>query len=521
MLIGIDVGGTHTDAVLLNGRRVEAATKALTTADVTSGIVDALDQIMLSSGLQVGAVNAIMIGTTQFTNAIIERKGLAETAILRLGLPSGRGLPPMIDWPDDIAAAMGSHVYMIEGGTLYDGEPLAPLDETAVIQAIERALVDGVRHFAVSGAFSPMRPTEELWVRDQILMRATDAKVSLSHTFGRLGLLERENAAALNASLLSLADDTVTAFITAVTSRGFSCPVFISQNDGTVMNAETVKQFPALTFSSGPTNSLRGAMILTGETDAVVIDIGGTTADIGILKGGFPRESNLVIEVGGVRTNFRMPDIEAVGLGGGSLVTEDFTSIGPQSVGHRLVEESRVFGGAQLTATDIIVAAGVQTIGDPAKVADLPADGVRSACRTMMQMLDRAIDRMKPSSTKLPAVLVGGGAILATGDFEQASSVIRPENAGVANAIGAAAAQVGGESERILSYASLPRTEAIDLVTKDAVSKALASGADAHTLKTLDIEESEVPYMGSETMRVRVKVVGDLDLVPMEGRSGD
>ena len=510
MRIGIDVGGTHTDAVLLNGDKVIAATKSLTTADVVSGISNALDEILTSGRVQVSQIQTVMIGTTQFTNAIIERKSLSRMAAIRIGLPSGRGMPPMIDWPHDMREAINAQVHMIHGGYLYDGYPLADLQESEIAAIIKALKDENIKNIAISSAFSPMNAEPENKVRKAILDAIPDARITLSHKFGRLGLLERENAAIMNTALLPFTTKVVDAFLAALKSRGLTCPAFISQNDGTLMSSEFVRQFPALTFSSGPTNSLRGAYKLTGLEEAIVVDIGGTTSDIGVLQGGFPRESNVVVDIGGIRTNFRMPDILAIGLGGGSLVNHEGKTIGPQSVGHRLVHDGLVFGGDTLTATDIIVAAGAEDIGDSAHVAGLKTQLVKTATDTMHAMLDRAIDMMKPGGQSLPVILVGGGSVLVTGELKAASKLYRPENAGVANAIGAAIAQVGGESERMVSYRNVPREEAIAKVTAAATARALAAGADRGTIRAVDIEETAIPYMDEDATRVRVKVIGEL-----------
>src|SRR5439155_17561126 len=131
-------------------------------------------------------------------------------------------------------------------------------------------------------------------------------------------------------------------------------------------------------FASGPTNSMRGAAYLSHLTDAIVADVGGTTTDFGNLQGGFPRQANSVVHIGGVRTLFRMPDLVSIGLGGGSLVNPKGDQIGPRSVGFRLTEESLVFGGQTLTTTDIAVAAGVLNIGDPSLVKHLPKELIRN-----------------------------------------------------------------------------------------------------------------------------------------------
>ena len=146
-----------------------------------------------------------------------------------------------------------------------------------------------------------------------------------------------------------MARETISAFRQSIADLGITAPLFITQNDGTLMSADYAEQYPVLTFASGPTNSMRGAAFLSGLKDAMVVDIGGTTCDVGALTHGFPREASVAVDIGGVRTNFRMPDVYSFGLGGGSLVREDPLRVGPQSVGYRITEEALVFGGDTLT----------------------------------------------------------------------------------------------------------------------------------------------------------------------------
>lgn len=508
--IGVDVGGTHTDAVLLDGDEVVASTKALTSADVLTGVLTALESVLSERPGSEPSIEAVMLGTTQFTNAVVERKELAEVAAVRIGAPSGRGLPPKIGWPDDIAACLGENIYCIQGGSLYDGWPLASLDDAEVDRMIKDLVQKKVGAVSIAAAFAPMSPAVEIEVGERVRAALPAANVTLSHELGRMGILERENAALLNTSLLGFADRVVSSFVQAVRDRNLACPFFISQNDGTLMHADFARSFPALTFASGPTNSLRGASKLTGLSEAIVVDIGGTTSDVGVLQGGFPRESNVVIEVGGVRTNFRMPDLLAVGLGGGSLVTDGGAKVGPQSLGHRLVTDGLVFGGDTLTATDIVVARGGVDIGDPGLVRGLDPAMVETATKSIAEVLSVAIEKMKPSSDPIPVILVGGGSVLVTESMGAASEVIRPEHADVANAIGAAIAQIGGEAEQLVAYDDVPREQAITKVTDDAVQMAVAAGADRSTIRVADIEEIAMSYMASSTTSVRVKVVGDI-----------
>ncbi len=510
MRIGIDVGGTHTDAVLLEGHRVIASAKRLTSANVKDGVLEALDAILGSSAASPDAIEAVMIGTTQFTNAVVERRELSATAIIRAGLPSGELIPPMLDWPEDIAAAVGRHVYMIQGGQTYDGFPIGALDPEEIDAVIDELIEKQIHLVAVSSVFSPSNPAQEMEIAERVLARMPTARMTLSHRIGGMGLLERENAAILNTALLPLAASVVDAFASALREREIGCPYYISQNDGTLMSAEFAAEFPALTFASGPTNSLRGASLLTQLDEAVVVDIGGTTSDIGVLQGGFPRQSNVAIEVGGVRSNFRMPDIVAIGLGGGSLVSEDGGAIGPESVGYRLVTEGRVFGGSTLTSSDIAVAAGAVTMGDPSRLTDLPAEVVERALGRIHEIIDDGIDQMKSSRDPVPVILVGGGAVLVSRALASASELLRPEHSGVANAIGAANAQIGRESERIGSYRLQSRETVLAEMQEDLTAQLLAAGAEAASIRIADLEETAISYMADESTRIRLKMVGDL-----------
>ncbi|UUZ59033.1 hypothetical protein LP418_24120 [Nocardioides sp. B-3] len=188
-----------------------------------------------------------------------------------------------------------------------------------------------------------------------LLEQLPSLHVSLSHEIGRMGLLERENATIINASLRELADHVCRGLTETLAKAGFEAPLFLSQNDGTLMDVEYAREHPVATFASGPTNSMRGAMFLSGPETCAVVDVGGTTSDVGILQGGFPHEATAEVSVGGIRTNFRMPDVLSVGIGGGSRIRADGgdVTVGPDSVGFRLREQALVFGGSELTATDL------------------------------------------------------------------------------------------------------------------------------------------------------------------------
>jgi N-methylhydantoinase A/oxoprolinase/acetone carboxylase beta subunit len=305
-----------------------------------------------------------------------------------------------------------------------------------------------------------------------------------------------------------------------VREAGITAPVYISQNDGTLMSIGYCRQYPVATFASGPTNSMRGAAFLSGLTDCVVIDVGGTTTDVGVLVHGFPREAAVAVDMGGVRTNFRMPDVLPVGLGGGSIVGTDAgigtdagrVTVGPRSVGYAIQQRARVFGGDTVTATDLAVAAGRCELGDPDRVAGLDRELVRRGMQFIQDRLAELVDRVKTSPEPLPVVIVGGGSILLGDHLEGAAQIVRPDHFAVANAIGAAIAQVGGEVDKVVSLAGQARQDALDSVRQEAIDKATAAGALLSSVQVVDIEEVPLAYLPSNAVRIRVKAVGDLPL---------
>lgn len=510
--LGIDVGGTNTDAVIMQGRNVLSGVKASTTEDVTSGVLEAMKAAIAKAGVDRAGITHVMIGTTHFTNAVIERRHVNPVAAIRLGLPATACLPPMVDWPDDLREAVGGHGYLVRGGYEFDGRELAALDLDEIDRIADDINAKRIGAAAITSVFGPINARMEEEARARLLRKCPDIPVVLSSEIGRIGLLERESAAVMNASLLTLSARTTDAFAHALKSAGLDCPFFITQNDGTLMGADVVKRFPVLTFASGPTNSMRGAAFLTGVRDGIVVDIGGTTTDIGSLQHGFPRQAATVVDIGGVRTNFRMPDVFSIGLGGGSLVRRngDVTTVGPQSVGYRINSEALVFGGGTLTATDIAVARGEAEIGDASRVADIDPALLDAARAEITRMLERAIERTRLSPDPIPVIAVGGGSILMPdriGDLD----VIRPENFAVANAVGAAIAQISGEVDRIFSLEKgLTREICLKQAEDEARQKAIRSGASAATIETIEREDVPLAYLPGNATRIHVKVVGEM-----------
>jgi N-methylhydantoinase A/oxoprolinase/acetone carboxylase beta subunit len=506
--IGIDVGGTNTDAVLLEDGRVVHAVKSPTTEDVTGGILSSLDALRRHPHVASGKIDGVVIGTTHFINAVVQRRHLGKIAAVRIGMPAAASLPPFCDWPQDLAALVAGEVVMLEGGHDYDGREIMPFAEAEMRAAAWRIREAGITSAGISSIFSPLDPSHEERAAAILAEECPGMQITLSHRLGRIGLLERENAALLNAALGPLAKITIDGFRAAIAKSGIDAPLYLTQNDGTVMSAETAMALPVMSFASGATNSMRGAAFLSGLKDAMVVDVGGTSSDVGQLRNGFPREANSVVEIGGVRTLFRMPDLYSIGLGGGSIVRREPLSVGPESVGYRLTREALVFGGGTITATDAAVKARVVEIGDAARLGDLPRETAEGVIALATAMLEDAIDRMKTEAGDVTLIAVGGGAFLVPDRLQGIGEVIRVAHGDCANAVGAAVAQVSGETDQI--YRDMTRAEAIAAAEAQAVERATASGADPATIQTIEIEDMPLAYLPGNALRVRVRVAGEM-----------
>ena len=510
--IGIDVGSTHTDAVIMDGKDIIATCKAPTSTDIAGGIVSAAKTVLSDSRVHGSSIAAVMIGTTQFTNAVVQRRGLSRVAALRVGAQSTSALPPFYDWPPDLKEAVAGNLAMINGGHEFDGQPITAFDETAFNKACDEMAGAGLDSLSVCSMFSSVNPETELRIKQQVTEKRLAQYVSLSNELGGIGIYQRENATLLNAALMPLAANTIQAFRSAFDELGLPAKLFISQNDGTLMNADFASRYPVLTISSGPTNSMRGAAHLSGLDSAMVIDVGGTTSDVGMLVDGFPRRSGIEVEIGGVLTNFRMPDVLAIGLGGGSHVEEQGNKLGPLSVGRELTKKARCFAGEVLTTTDIACAAGQIQFGRADLLADIDATLIDTAMTTKFDMYGRVVDRMKTSPDPLPLIAVGGGSFLIPDDLPGITEVIRPDHADVANAVGAAIGKIGAEAEIVYSRGDQGRSTAHDEVRGQAFERAIAAGADDATIEITEVDEIPISYLEDPIVRLRVKAVGEMKL---------
>ncbi|OAA61455.1 hypothetical protein ISF_05534 [Cordyceps fumosorosea ARSEF 2679] len=530
--IGVDVGGTNTDAVIVDtsvgdhARSVIASHKSPTTSpNVTAGIERAVRSVLSQSRVDPDRVSSIAVGTTHFINAIVEHdaRHLERVAVLRLSRSFTREVPPFSDFPAGLRRIMHGYHAFLDGGLHIDGSLEAPVRAEQVRRECEAIRERGIRCVAVVGVFAPLDSGhlhQEEAVRAIVNRQLPEVAVVCSHEVSGLGFLERENATILNASILRFAARTIGEFRKALARLGLRCPLHLTQNDGTMIEARSAARLPIRTFSSGPTNSMRGAAYLSGMYEdgkagatSIVCDVGGTTSDVGVLlPSGYPRQGVAEATVARVRVNYSMPHVESIGLGGGSVVREmarGGVSVGPDSVGHAIQEKGLVFGGDVMTATDVAVAAGAAAkVGDRSLVDEVDQKVVSDAQAVIRKKLERAIDLVKTSPDDVPLILVGGGSIIAPDTLAGVSRVIRPPHHDVANAVGAAVAKVSAVVDMVKDTADQSVSAALAQAVQLATERAVAAGAQPHTVVVTEKEVLPIPYVANQ-FRLIVKTVGE------------
>lgn len=504
------------------GRGVLAHHKTPTTPDVTAGIEAAVRTVLEKSHLATDAIASVTVGTTHFINAVVEQdaRRLRRVAILRLSRSFLREIPPFSEFPPALTKIIKGYVGYCDGGLHIDGSEEAPIVESQVVERCREIRALGPTAVVVVGAFSPIDEVFQQEDRVRAIVQremppGTD--VVVSHEVANIGLLERENASILNAAILQYARRTVRGFRRAMKALDLHCPLFLTQNDGTLLDAAAAAKIPIRTFNSGATNSMRGAAYLAGHdaqgSSAIVADIGGTTTDVGVLlPSGLPRQASAYVTVAGVRVNYSMPHLHSVGLGGGSIVrqAEDGkVTVGPGSVGHYLTREALAFGGKVVTASDIAVAAGRVKMGTSA--VNLDSNLIRGAELQIKKLLEGVVDLIKTSPEPLPVLLVGGGAVLSPSSLEGASELRLPPFHDVANAVGAAISNVGGTVDVIQSVADQSIKDAVERAKAMAIQRAVDAGAERDSVRIAEEESYPVTYVANK-LRTVVKAIGKLDI---------
>ena len=315
-LLGVDTGGTYTDAVILDEAADEVIGKAksLTTRqDLALGIGRAVDAALSAAKLAPGQIAMVSLSTTLATNALVEGQG-GRVALIFIGFD-----PDDLERGGLIAALKGDPVVSLPGGHNHAGGEAAALD----VAALERAVTDlsgEVMGFAVAARFATRNPAHEIAARD-LIRRLSGRPVTCSHELSaKLNGPKRALTAVLNARLIGMIDRLVAACERHLQAVGIAAPLMVVRGDGALISAAMVRERPIETILSGPAASIVGARWLTGASDALVSDIGGTTTDVALLRNGLPEIDPEGARVGGLRTMVEAVAMRTTGLGGDSEV---------------------------------------------------------------------------------------------------------------------------------------------------------------------------------------------------------
>jgi N-methylhydantoinase A/oxoprolinase/acetone carboxylase beta subunit len=319
--LGVDTGGTYTDAVIVDeaATRVIGSAKSLTTrGHLALGIGRAVDAALAGAGVAPAQVSLVSLSTTLATNALVEGQG-GRVALIFIGFDAAD-----LERGGLIEALKGDPVIHLAGGHSHAGGEVAPLDLVR-LEAEVTALADQVVGFAVAASFATRNPAHEVAAR-AVIRRVTGRPVTCSHELSaNLNGPKRALTAVLNARLIGMIDRLVAACERHLDAVGIAAPLMVVRGDGALISAAMVRERPIETILSGPAASIVGARWLTGEADALVSDIGGTTTDVALLRGGLPEIDPLGARVGGFRTMVEAVAMRTTGLGGDSevhLITE-------------------------------------------------------------------------------------------------------------------------------------------------------------------------------------------------------
>ncbi|MCK8823726.1 hydantoinase/oxoprolinase family protein [Fuchsiella alkaliacetigena] len=318
--LGIDTGGTYTDGVVIDideGRLLSKAKAFTTRQDLSLGIKECIDNL---AEVDYQQIKLVSLSTTLATNAIVEGQG-CEVGLILIGFEAEEELPT-------------EHIAEIKGGHDIKGSIKEELDCSEVKEIVAQ-LVEKVDAFAVSGYLSVRNPEHEERVKE-IIKELSDYPVVCAHELtSSLGVYERTATAVLNARLIPIIAELVEAVEESMAARGITAPLMIVKGDGSLVSKEVALEKPIETILSGPASSLVGATYLTDLEDAVVVDMGGTTTDVALLKQGSPSLNEAGAKVGGWLTRVQAIDMETIGIGGDSRIQvskKGALEIGPQRV---------------------------------------------------------------------------------------------------------------------------------------------------------------------------------------------
>jgi N-methylhydantoinase A/oxoprolinase/acetone carboxylase beta subunit len=445
--LGVDVRAAGADVVLMDADDQLLGKAAVPARGRGSPVVPRAIACAVSSlGASPGGVTHATLGASHALTAVLEQRALRRVAVVRIGWPLTGALPPLSTWPGALRHGVLAGACTVAGAVEYDGDISAPLDEMAIARFLH-SVAGKADAVAIAGIFSPIDPGHEL-AAAAVAQRelGSEVPISLSHEIGSLGLLARENATVLNAALTRAAREIGGELRAALAHAGMDAEPFLARNDGTAMALEHALRFPVFALSSRAAAGMRGAAYLSGVGDAVVVLVGTSSAFVGVLANGRPRDPDLLPEVEGIRMDLETPAVAEfpVGRGGQAFVAA----------------------------------------------------------------LQRAIARAWDGHTAPSLVVVGERSDLVPEELPGVSEVMRPAEGDVAPAVGMTVAPVSGEADVISASLGARRADALQAARSLAVGRAVAAGADPRRVDVVEVSEPPLSAPLNPAIRVRVRASG-------------
>ncbi|KAG6368882.1 hypothetical protein INS49_003100 [Diaporthe citri] len=486
-VVGVDVGGTNTDAVILNGNEVIGWHKAPTTKDIHSGVTESIIEALKMANVPAASIMAIKIGTT----SVVE----------------------------------GYYAYL-DGGYQIDGQEISAVSNDQLRAHARKIMELGIHAITIVGVYSPSyRKQEDDAARFLAEEMGPGFDISCSHSIGQAGFLERENAAILNASIRRFSRQVVRSLDKA-TRFLVNAGLYITLNDGTLARASYAAANPLRCFSSGPTNSARGAAFLAREMvatstengrDLLVIDVGGTTTDVcSLLPNGYPRQSAACVKVAGVKTNFSMPDVHSIALGAGSIIRnhESQVSVGPDSVALEESTKALHSGGPVFTAGDL-----KHLQPDDLHQRGIAFQTIDAAKGVIQRLIEDSVTASKTKVEDATVLLVGGGSFILPDRIEGTDYVVRPPFYQVANAVGAAIGKISSTFDKLIKPGDRSIRDIVADGKRQAVAMCEQAGGDPSDVEIVELDTIPEPYAMDGTFRLVVRVVSTIKDVAALGRN--
>ncbi|QTA91732.1 hydantoinase/oxoprolinase family protein [Desulfonema magnum] len=542
MIIGLDVGGTHTDVVLFGENGLVRENKVLTdSSDLFNTVLTGLEEI--TQGIEPEKIKRIVLSTTLTTNAIVQKKN-PEVGMIVSG---GPGIDPEFFRTNE-------HYYAVSGSIDHRGREVDPIDENEILKIADVLKKEGIRNIGIVGKFSVRNPRHELKIHD--ILKDSFGKIFMGHQIsGNLNFPRRIATTFLNTTIRPIHKKFFEAVKKSLEKKGLSVPIHILKADGGTMSIEASINFPGQSILSGPASSVMGAIAFASEEEeTVVLDIGGTTTDIAVLINRVPLLEPLGITLGPYKTLIRSLETCSIGVGGDSVVrAKDGTvEIGPDRIGPAMA-----YGGTVPTPTDALVVLGKIKSGDKANSVkgiealakslgtspeETAAEILDLACKKILAEVRNTVNRInkKPVYTihelregyqvsPKQILIIGGPAPYFARRLEELSNlkvgVVPRWN--VANALGAALARTTCEvtlfADTEQKIAAAPEEQfremvsanfskenavkkAYDLLTQKALQMGAESSSDLETEVIEDMEFNMVRGFSTTGKNIRVKV---------------